>query len=46
MLDSELKLKGFTFQELFSMEGLLRLDSEFLSYLYAADELLHDQLLA
>ncbi len=44
MTKHELKLNGYSFQELFAPEGLKRLDDHFLSYLYNADQLLHDQL--
>lgn len=42
----QLKLKGFAFNELFSADGLKRLDEAFLNALYTANELLHGQLLS
>jgi NADPH-dependent glutamate synthase beta subunit-like oxidoreductase/NAD(P)H-flavin reductase len=40
-----LKLKGFSFQQLHTAEGLHKLDESFLAYLRQLDELLHGQLL-
>lgn len=40
-----LKLKGFSFQQLHTAEGLHKLDEAFLAYLRQTDELLHGQLL-
>jgi len=45
MVKDELKLKGFTFQELFTPAGLGRLDNDFLAYLKALDEPLHGDIL-
>ena len=42
----ELNLKGFTFPELFSPEGLKQLDEKFLEFLLQTDDLLHGQLIA
>ncbi len=44
-MEKQLQLKGFTFAELFSAEGLKKLDDSFLAYLRKSDELTHDQLL-
>lgn len=41
----QLKLKGFTFQALFTPDGLKELDQTFLNSLREVDELLHGQLL-
>ena len=46
MVEQKLKLKGLEFQQLFTPEGLSKLDDAFLEFLYHADELLHGQLLS
>lgn len=42
----QLKLKGFVFQELFTSDGLKKLDGDFLNTVHHTDELLHGQLLS
>ncbi len=46
MPQCQLNLQGFQFAELFSAQGLARLDESFLVYLQAQDANTHDQLLA
>src|SRR3990167_11196426 len=46
MTTAQLSLKGFTFKELFTSEGLKRLDDVFLRTLHGEDEGLHGKLLA
>lgn len=41
----KLKLKGFTFEQLHTAEGLHKLDQAFLAYLNQSNQLLHGQLL-
>lgn len=45
MTQPTLKIDGFTFQELFCAEGLLRLDSIFLTHLFEINSALHENLL-
>jgi NADPH-dependent glutamate synthase beta subunit-like oxidoreductase/NAD(P)H-flavin reductase len=46
MLNQNLHLKGFNFPELFTADGLNKLDESFLSYLQSMDQLLYGKLLA
>ncbi|AAO90130.1 FAD-dependent oxidoreductase [Coxiella burnetii] len=45
MTSSSLSLKGFSFSELFTVDGLSKLDSTFLEFLKAANAVLHARLL-
>lgn len=45
MTQPELNLKGFVFQELFTLSGLRKLDQKFLDHLKSADSYLYDQLM-